>query len=164
MLFRSLIEAQRIEQRTNYDLEMIKQYGYCNGIENYSRYFDGRKSGDPPYTLMHYFPKDYLTIIDESHMSLPQIRGMYNGDRSRKETLISFGFRLPSALDNRPFKFDEFGRMLNQTIYVSATPNEYELSLASQGLVLRGYNGVAEQLIRPTGILDPTVSVRPIKG
>lgn len=152
-----LVEAQRIEQRTRYDLEMIREFGYCNGIENYSRYFEGRNPGDPPYTLMHYFPKDYLTIIDESHMSIPQIRGMYNGDRARKETLIEYGFRLPSALDNRPFKFDEFNRMLNQTIYVSATPNEYELSLA-------GKDGVAEQLIRPTGILDPQISVRPIKG
>lgn len=152
-----LVEAQRLEQRTHYDLEMIQQYGYCNGIENYSRYFDGREPGDPPYTLMHYFPKDYLTIIDESHMTLPQIRGMYNGDRSRKETLINFGFRLPSALDNRPFKFDEFSRMLNQVAYVSATPNEYELSLA-------GKDGVAEQLIRPTGILDPSVEIRPIMG
>lgn len=152
-----LVEAQRIEQRTHYDLEMIRQFGYCNGIENYSRYFDGRNPGDPPYTLMHYFPKDYLLIIDESHMSIPQIRGMYNGDRARKETLIEYGFRLPSALDNRPFKFDEFSRMINQAIYVSATPNEYELSLAGQG-------GVVEQLVRPTGILDPEVEVRPIKG
>ncbi len=152
-----LIEAQRIEQRTNYDLEMIREFGYCNGIENYSRYFDGRKPGDPPYALLHYFPKDYLMIIDESHMTLPQIRGMYNGDRARKETLIDFGFRLPSALDNRPLKFEEFSRMINQVIYTSATPNEYELSLA-------GSDGVAEQLIRPTGILDPKVQVKPIKG
>ncbi len=151
-----LVEAQRIEQRTHYDLEMIRQFGYCNGIENYSRYFDGRNPGDPPYTLMHYFPKDYLLIIDESHMSIPQIRGMYNGDRARKETLIEYGFRLPSALDNRPFKFDEFNRLINQVIYVSATPNEYELSLA-------GVDGVVEQLVRPTGILDPEVEVRPIK-
>ncbi len=152
-----LVEAQRLEQRTQYDLEMIRQFGYCNGIENYSRYFDGRKPGEPPYSLMNYFPKDYLLIIDESHMSIPQIRGMYNGDRSRKETLIDFGFRLPSALDNRPLKFDEFQRRINQVIYTSATPDEYELSLA-------GPDNVAEQLVRPTGILDPTVSVRPIKG
>jgi len=150
-----LVEAQRLEQKTHYDLEMIKQYGYCNGIENYSRYFDGRKPGEPPYTLLNYFPQDYLVIIDESHISLPQIRGMYNGDRSRKETLIEFGFRLPSALDNRPLRFEEFQRRINQVIYTSATPDEYELSLASQ---------VTEQLIRPTGLLDPQIDVRPIKG
>lgn len=152
-----LLEAQRIEQRTHYDLEMIQQFGYCNGIENYSRYFEGREAGDPPYTLMEYFPKDFLLIIDESHMTIPQIRGMYNGDRSRKETLIEFGFRLPSALDNRPLKFEEFQRKINQAVYVSATPEEYELSLA-------GEDGVAEQLVRPTGVLDPEISVRPIKG
>ncbi|MBU1032279.1 excinuclease ABC subunit UvrB [Patescibacteria group bacterium] len=152
-----LVEAQRIEQRTHYDLEMIKQFGYCNGIENYSRYFDGRNPGDPPYTLMEYFPKDFLLIIDESHMTIPQIRGMYNGDRSRKETLIDFGFRLPSALDNRPLKFEEFSRKINQVIYASATPDEYEVSLA-------GKNNVSEQLVRPTGILDPEISVKPIKG
>ncbi len=152
-----LVEAQRLEQRTNYDLEMIKEFGYCNGIENYSRYFEGRPAGDPPYTLMEYFPEDYLVIIDESHMSLPQIRGMYNGDRARKETLIDFGFRLPSALDNRPLKFDEFMRKVNQAIYVSATPNEYELSLA-------GKENIAEQLIRPTGLLDPIIEVRPTEG
>ncbi len=151
-----LVEAQRIEQRTRYDLEMIQQFGYCNGIENYSRYFDGRNPGDPPYTLMEYFPKDFLLIIDESHITLPQIRGMYNGDRSRKETLIEFGFRLPSALDNRPLKYDEFQRKINQAVYVSATPDEYELSLAG--------DAIAEQLVRPTGILDPQISVRPIKG
>ncbi len=152
-----LVEAQRLEQRTSYDLEMIKEFGYCNGIENYSRYFDGRAPGDPPYALMHYFPKDFLIIIDESHMSLPQMRGMYNGDRSRKETLIDFGFRLPSALDNRPLKYEEFARMINQIIYISATPNDYELSLA-------GPEAIVQQLIRPTGILDPIVEVRPIKG
>lgn len=151
-----LLEAQRLEQRTHYDLEMMREFGFCNGIENYSRYFDGRNPGDPPYTLLHFFPKDFLIIIDESHMTLPQIRGMYNGDRSRKETLIEFGFRLPSALDNRPLKYEEFARMINQIIYTSATPNEYELSLAG--------DAVAEQLIRPTGILDPEVEVRPIKG
>ncbi|MDO8618570.1 MAG: excinuclease ABC subunit UvrB [Candidatus Daviesbacteria bacterium] len=152
-----LVEVQRLEQRTHYDLEMIRQFGYCNGIENYSRYFDGRKEGEPPYSLLNYFPKDYLLIIDESHMSIPQIRGMYNGDRSRKQTLIEFGFRLPSALDNRPLKYEEFQRLINQVIYVSATPDEYELSLAGQG-------NVAEQLVRPTAILDPKVEVRPIKG
>ncbi len=152
-----LVEAQRLQQRTRYDLEMIRQFGYCNGIENYSRYFDGRKPGEPPYTLLNYFPKDFLVIIDESHITIPQIRGMYNGDRSRKETLIDFGFRLPSALDNRPLRFDEFMRNVNQAIYTSATPDEYELSLA-------GKDGVAEQLIRPTGVLDPVISVRPIQG
>ncbi len=158
-----LLEAQRLEQRTRYDLEMIQEFGYCNGIENYSRYFEGRKSGDPPYTLMEYFPKDFLLIIDESHITLPQIRGMYNGDRSRKETLVEFGFRLPSALDNRPLKFDEFQRKLNQVIYASATPDEYELSLAchdTPGVC----NGVAQQLIRPTGIVDPQISIRPTQG
>ena len=152
-----LVEAQRLEQRTHFDLEMIKQFGFCNGIENYSRYFEGRKPGSPPYTLMEYFPKDFLLIVDESHISLPQIRGMYNGDRARKETLIEFGFRLPSALDNRPLKYEEFQRKINQVIYVSATPNDYELSLS-------GPKNIAEQLIRPTGIVDPTVSVRPTKG
>lgn len=152
-----LVEAQRLEQKTQYDLEMIKQYGYCNGIENYSRYFDGRQPGEPPYTLLNYFPKDYLVIIDESHITLPQIRGMYHGDRSRKETLIEYGFRLPSALDNRPLKFDEFQRRINQVIYTSATPDDYELSLV-------GRDGIAEQLIRPTGLLDPKVDVRPTKG
>jgi len=152
-----LIEAQRIQQRTSYDLEMIKEFGYCNGIENYSRYFDGRKPGDAPYSLLNYFPKDFLIILDESHMTVPQIRGMYNGDRARKETLIDWGFRLPSALDNRPLKFEEFMRSINQVIYTSATPNEYELSLA-------GPDGVVEQLVRPTGILDPEISVRPTEG
>ncbi|OGE25665.1 excinuclease ABC subunit B [Candidatus Daviesbacteria bacterium RIFCSPHIGHO2_02_FULL_39_12] len=162
-----LLEAQRIEQRTGYDLEMIQEFGYCNGIENYSRYFDGRNPGDPPYTLMEYFPKDYLLIIDESHITLPQIRGMYNGDRSRKETLIDFGFRLPSALDNRPLKFDEFQRRINQSVYVSATPDDYELSLAcpghTPGVSTQTHTGcvVVEQLVRPTGIVDPQISVRP---
>lgn len=152
-----LVEAQRLEQRTNYDLEMIKQFGYCNGIENYSRYFDGREPGSPPYTLLDYFPANFLLIIDESHMTIPQIRGMYNGDRSRKETLIEFGFRLPSALDNRPLKFEEFMRKVNQAVYVSATPEKYELGLA-------GKENVAEQLVRPTGILDPEVEIRPSEG
>lgn len=158
------LEAHRLRQRTNYDLQMIREVGFVNGIENYSRYFDGRKPGDPPYTLLDYFDyassnKDWLCIIDESHMTVPQIRGMYNGDRSRKQTLIDFGFRLPSALDNRPLKFEEFMSQTKQLIYVSATPNEYELSLASE------YdNGISEQLIRPTGLVDPEVIVRPIKG
>lgn len=156
-----LIEAQRIEQRTNFDLDMIQELGYVNGIENYSRYFDGRKPGEAPFTLLDYMracSDDFLTIIDESHMTLPQIRGMYNGDRARKETLIEYGFRLPSALDNRPLKYDEFARRINERIYVSATPNDYEISLAQE------YKGVAEQLIRPTGLVDPEVSVRPTKG
>ncbi len=151
-----LLEAQRIEQRTNYDLEMIKEFGYCNGIENYSRYFDGRAPGEPPYSLLEFFPKDYLLIIDESHITVPQIRGMYNGDRSRKQTLVEFGFRLPSALDNRPLKYEEFMRRVNQTVYVSATPDEYEMSLAE--------GAVAEQLIRPTGIIDPEIEVRKTEG
>ncbi len=152
-----LVEAQRLEQRTHYDLEMIREFGFCNGIENYSRYFEGRNPGEPPYSLMEYFPKDYLLIIDESHITLPQIRGMYNGDRSRKETLIEFGFRLPSALDNRPLKYEEFQRKINQVVYVSATPDEYELSLAGPG-------NIAEQLIRPTGIVDPEIDVRKTEG
>jgi excinuclease ABC subunit B len=156
-----LIEAQRIEQRTNFDLDMIQELGYVNGIENYSRYFDGRKPGEPPFTLLDYMracSDDFLTIIDESHMTLPQLRGMYNGDRARKETLIEYGFRLPSALDNRPLRYEEFARRINERIYVSATPNDYEISLAKE------YKGIAEQLIRPTGLVDPVVSVRPIKG
>lgn len=152
-----LLEAQRLEQRTYYDLEMIKEFGYCNGIENYSRYFDGREEGAAPYTLLDYFPKDFLLVIDESHMTIPQIRGMYNGDRSRKGTLIDFGFRLPSALDNRPLKFTEFMQRINQVIYTSATPHEYELSLP-------GKAGIVEQLIRPTGILDPEIIIKPTKG
>lgn len=156
-----LIEAQRIQQRTTYDLEMIREVGYVNGIENYSIYFDGRNPGDPPYTLIDYFDhntKDWLLVVDESHITLPQIRGMYNGDRSRKETLIDYGFRLPSALDNRPLRFEEFMRHVNQAVYVSATPEEYEMSLATEN------DGVAEQLIRPTGIVDPQVTVKPSAG
>ncbi len=153
-----LIEAQRIGQRVTYDLEMIQEMGYVNGIENYSRYFDGRKPGDPPYTLMDYFKTaagdDWLMVIDESHMSVPQIRGMYNGDRSRKQTLIDYGFRLPSALDNRPMRTEEFERVQPQTLYVSATPADYELSRGT----------VVEQLVRPTGLLDPLVDIRPVKG
>lgn len=157
-----LLEAQRIQQRTTYDLEMIKEVGYVNGIENYSIYFDGRKPGDPPYTLIDYFQhasNDWLLIVDESHITLPQIRGMYNSDQSRKSTLIDYGFRLPSALDNRPLKYDEFMRKVHQTVYVSATPDDYEISLAKEG-----ENAIAEQLIRPTGIVDPLISVRPTAG
>src|SRR3989344_4296739 len=150
-----LIEAQRIEERTKYDLEMISQLGYCSGIENYSRYFDGRKPGEAPYTLLDYFPKDFLLFVDESHITLPQVRGMWAGDRARKESLINFGFRLPSAIDNRPLKYEEFMRKLNQVMFVSATPNEYEISLSSQ---------VVEQIIRPTGLIDPQIEVRATQG
>lgn len=149
------LEAERIGQRVAYDLEMMQELGYCNGIENYSRYFDGRKPGEPPFTLMDYFPRGFLTIIDESHMTLPQVRAMYNGDKARKDNLIEFGFRLEAARDNRPLKFDEFNERLGQTLYVSATPAPYELSRAGQ---------VVEQLLRPTGLLDPTIEVRPSKG
>ena len=155
------LEAHRLEQRTNFDLEMIKEVGYVNGIENYSRYFDGRAPGQAPYTLLDYFnhaSKDFLTIIDESHITLPQLRGMYNGDQSRKNTLIDYGFRLPSALDNRPLKFTEFMQRVNQLIYVSATPDEYELSLASEK------DAIVEQLIRPTNLVDPKITVKPTKG
>ncbi len=149
------IEAYRLNQRVNYDLEMLREMGYTNGIENYSRYFDGRKPGQPPYTLLDYFPEDFITFIDESHITLPQIRGMYNGDRSRKDNLVGYGFRLKSAYDNRPLKFEEFDARIGQMICVSATPNEYELKLADQ---------VAEQIIRPTGLLDPVVAVKPVDG
>ena len=159
------LEAHRLEQRTNFDLEMIKEVGYVNGIENYSRYFDGRAPGQPPYTLLDYFnhaSKDFLCIIDESHITIPQLRGMYNGDQSRKETLIEYGFRLPSALDNRPLKFTEFMQRLNQIVYVSATPDEYELSLAKEACPDEG--GIVEQLIRPTNLVDPKVTIKPTKG
>ncbi len=149
------LEAERIGQRVAYDLEMMKEVGYCSGIENYSRYFDGRKPGEPPFTLIDYFPKDFLTIIDESHMTLPQIRAMYNGDRARKNSLVEYGFRLEAARDNRPLKFDEFEKRLKQTIYVSATPGPYELEKAEQ---------VVEQVIRPTGLLDPKIELKPIKN
>lgn len=157
---RKLIEAQRIEERVTHDLEMIREIGYTNGIENYSRYFDGRKPGDAPFTLFDYFEeatkkKPWLLFIDESHMTVPQIRGMYNGDRSRKQTLVDYGFRLPSALDNRPLTFDEFLRRRPQTVYVSATPDDWELTQA---------DSVVEQLVRPTGLIDPIVSIRPVKG
>ncbi|WP_291327480.1 excinuclease ABC subunit UvrB [Desulfovibrio sp. UCD-KL4C] len=150
------VEAQRIEQRTMYDLEMIEEVGYCSGIENYSRHLDGRKEGDPPATLIHYFPDDFILFMDESHIAVPQVGAMYNGDRSRKTTLVNFGFRLPSALDNRPLCFDEFLEKVGQTVYVSATPGPWEIDKA-QGLVV-------EQIIRPTGLLDPVVEVRPSKG
>jgi len=150
-----LLEAQRIEQRTMYDLEMLREIGYCAGIENYSRHLDLRAAGTPPWTLIDYLPSDYLLIIDESHMTVPQIRGMYNGDRSRKETLVNYGFRLPSALDNRPLTFKEFEEHMGYTIYTSATPGPYELRLANQ---------VVEQIIRPTGLVDPEVEVRPVEG
>jgi excinuclease ABC subunit B len=150
-----LLEAQRLEQRTRYDLEMIREVGYCSGIENYSRHMDRRAPGSPPYTLLDYFPKDYLLIIDESHMSIPQIRGMYGGDRSRKETLVDYGFRLPCALDNRPLNFEEFEERTGQIIYVSATPGPYEQGKAER---------VAQQIIRPTGIIDPEVVIKPVKG
>lgn len=148
-----LLEKQRLEQRTRYDIEALREFGFCSGIENYSRHIDGRKAGERPYTLLDYFPDDYLLIIDESHVSLPQIRGMYNGDRARKETLVNYGFRLPSALDNRPMRFEEFQEKINQVIYVSATPGDYELE--------QTHGEVIEQIIRPTGLLDPIVEVRP---
>ena len=150
------LEAQRLEQRTKFDIEMMKEIGYCSGIENYSRHMDGRAPGSRPFNLFDYFPDDFLVVIDESHVTIPQIRGMYNGDRSRKSTLVEYGFRLPSALDNRPMKYEEFMGMLNQTIFVSATPGDYELEM-SGGVIV-------EQIIRPTGLLDPEIEVRPIKG
>ncbi|MDE1856072.1 MAG: DEAD/DEAH box helicase family protein, partial [Candidatus Micrarchaeota archaeon] len=149
------LESQRLAQRTKYDLEMIKEMGYCSGIENYSRHFDGRRPGEPPYTLMDYFPKDYLLIIDESHQTIPQSRAMYNGDHMRKENLINFGFRLPSAFDNRPLRFEEFEKKMGTTLFVSATPAEYE----------KAHSGNEIELItRPTGLLDPIVEVKPIEG
>src|SRR6266566_3811510 len=151
-----VVEAQRVHQRTMYDLEMIKAMGYCHGIENSSRHFTGRLPGEPPPTLLDYFPRDFLMFIDESHQTVPQLHGMYHGDRSRKETLVEYGFRLPSALDNRPLTFEEFEHRMNQMIYVSATPGPYELT-KSAGVVV-------EQIIRPTGLIDPIVEIRPIKG
>ena len=149
------IEAERIGQRVAYDEEMMREVGYCSGIENYSRYFDGRKPGEPPFTLIDYFPKDFLTIIDESHMTLPQIRAMYNGDKARKQSLVDYGFRLEAAKDNRPLTFDEFSKKLGQTLFVSATPAKYELDKADQ---------IVEQVIRPTGLLDPKIEIKPIKN
>lgn len=150
-----LIEAQRIDERVNYDVEMMREMGYCSGIENYSRYFDGRKPGQPPYTLLDFFPKDFVCFVDESHMTLPQLRGMYNGDRARKKNLVDYGFRLPAAYDNRPLDFEEFDSRIRQMVCVSATPGKYELDRADE---------VAEQLIRPTGLLDPEIEVKPVKG
>lgn len=150
-----LIEAQRIKERVSYDIEMMREIGYCSGIENYSRYFDGRSAGDPPFTLMDYFPNGFITFIDESHMTIPQIKAMYNGDKARKQSLVEYGFRLPSAYDNRPLKFEEFKTRLNQVTFVSATPGQYEKEVCDE---------VVEQLIRPTGLLDPIIEVRETKG
>lgn len=150
-----IVEAYRIKQRTNYDMEMMREIGYCSGIENYSRYFDGRLPGQPPYTLLDYFPNDFIMFIDESHMSLPQLRAMYNGDRARKTNLVNYGFRLPAAFDNRPLNFDEFNARIPQVVYVSATPGKYEMEQA---------DNVAEQVIRPTGLVDPPIEVRPVSG
>lgn len=150
-----LIEAQRIDERVNYDVEMIREVGYCSGIENYSRYFDGRQPGQAPYTLLDFFGKDFITFIDESHMTIPQIRAMYNGDRARKDNLVEYGFRLPSAYDNRPLRFEEFDARIRQLVCMSATPAQYELDRADL---------VAEQIIRPTGLLDPEIEIKPIEG
>jgi len=150
-----LIEAQRLEERVAYDVEMMQEMGYCSGIENYSRYFDKREIGQPPYVLLDYFPRDFLVFVDESHITLPQVRGMYNGDKARKTTLVDYGFRLPAAFDNRPLTFDEFNQKIGQVIYVSATPAEYEFSTS---------DNVVEQIIRPTGLLDPEIEVRPVTG
>ena len=150
-----LIEAQRVKQRTMYDIEMMQELGYCSGIENYSRVIEGRPVGSPPHTLLDYFPEDFVLFIDESHVTLPQVRAMYNGDRARKHTLVDYGFRLPCAFDNRPLKFPEFEQRLNQVVYVSATPGEYERTRSGQ---------IVEQVIRPTGLLDPRIEVRPVEG
>ena len=151
-----LLEAERIHQRTLYDIEMLQELGYCSGIENYSRYFDGRSPGQPPYTLMDFFPDDYILFVDESHATLPQVRAMYNGDRARKQMLVDYGFRLPSAFDNRPLTFDEFNRHIKTAVYVSATPAPYERELAG--------GEVVEQIVRPTGLLDPKIEIRPVEG
>ncbi|KRL02919.1 excinuclease ABC subunit UvrB [Liquorilactobacillus capillatus] len=150
-----LLEAQRLKQRTTYDIEMLREMGYCSGIENYSRHMDGRKEGEPPYTLLDFFPQDFLIVVDESHVTMPQVRGMYNGDRARKQMLVDYGFRLPSALDNRPLTIDEFEKHVNQIVYMSATPGPYEKTQT---------NKVVQQIIRPTGLLDPIIEVRPIMG
>ncbi|KRN05983.1 excinuclease ABC subunit B [Liquorilactobacillus sucicola DSM 21376 = JCM 15457] len=150
-----LLEAQRLEQRTTYDIEMLREMGYCSGIENYSRHMDGRKEGEPPYTLLDFFPKDFLIVVDESHVTMPQVRGMYNGDRARKQMLVDYGFRLPSALDNRPLTLAEFEKHVNQIVYMSATPGPYEQEQT---------NEIVQQIIRPTGLLDPIIEVRPIMG
>ena len=149
-----LIEAQRIEERTNFDIEMMKETGFCQGIENYSRHISGREAGSPPFTLFDYFPKDFLLLIDESHATIPQVRAMYNGDRARKESLVNYGFRLPSAFDNRPLRFEEFEERINQCVFVSATPADYEKEHAKDNVV--------EQIIRPTGLLDPKIEVKPV--
>ena len=149
-----LIEAQRIEERTNFDIEMMKETGFCQGIENYSRHISGREPGSAPYTLFDYFPKDFLLLIDESHATIPQVRAMYNGDRARKESLVKYGFRLPSAFDNRPLKFEEFEQRINQVVFVSATPAEYEKEHSKDNVV--------EQIIRPTCLLDTEIEVKPI--
>ena len=149
-----LLEAQRIEERTNFDIEMMKETGFCQGIENYSRHISGREAGSPPFTLFDYFPKDFLLLVDESHATLPQVRAMYNGDRARKETLVNYGFRLPSAFDNRPLKFNEFEERINQAVFVSATPGDYELEHSKDRVI--------EQIIRPTGLLDPKIDVKPV--
>lgn len=150
-----LLEAERLQQRTTYDIEMLREMGYCNGIENYSRYMDGRKPGEPPYTLLDFFPKDFLLVVDESHQTMPQVRGMYNGDHARKKMLVDYGFRLPSAYDNRPLKLDEFEKHIHQVVYMSATPGPYEEAQTDH---------VVQQIIRPTGLLDPTIEVRPVMG
>ena len=150
-----LLEAQRLKQRTNYDIEMLREVGYCTGVENYSRYFDGRSPGEAPFTLIDYFPDDFLMFIDESHVTIPQLHAMYGGDRSRKDNLVEYGFRLPCAYDNRPLKFDEFEKKINQLVFVSATPSDYEISNSTQ---------VVEQIIRPTGLVDPQIEVKPVKG
>src|SRR5918912_1217563 len=150
-----LLEAQRLRMRTQYDLEMMQEVGYCNGIENYSRHIDGRQPGEAPYTLLDYFPDDWLCVLDESHVTVPQIHGMYEGDKTRKETLVEFGFRLPSALDNRPLRFEEFVKKVDQAVFMSATPGEYELRVSKR---------VAEQIVRPTGLIDPEVEIRPTRG
>ncbi len=151
-----LIEAQRIEERTNFDIEMMKETGFCQGIENYSRHISGREAGSAPYTLLDYLPKDFLLLVDESHATIPQVRGMYNGDRARKESLVKYGFRLPSALDNRPLNFNEFEQRINQAVFVSATPADYEKEKSNENIV--------EQIIRPTGLLDPEIEVRPVEN
>ena len=151
-----LIEAQRIEERTNFDIEMMKETGFCQGIENYSRHISGRKPGSPPFTLFDYFPKDFLLLIDESHATIPQVKAMYNGDKSRKDSLVNYGFRLPSAYDNRPLKFEEFEKRINQVVFVSATPADYENEHSKENVV--------EQIIRPTGLLDPKIEVRPVEN
>lgn len=151
-----LIEAQRIEERTNFDIEMMKETGFCSGIENYSRHISGRPVGSPPYTLFDYFPKDFLLLIDESHATIPQVKAMYNGDRARKESLVNYGFRLPSAFDNRPLTFNEFEERVNQVVFVSATPADYEKE--------HSQNNVVEQIIRPTGLLDPKIEVKPVEN